>query len=89
MPCDAINKLDVLVVLYSITLKDEEPLRPNLRNCIKEFPGVKVVFIQDEYRFIDATVDALAELGIDLLFTCVPVPEIEKVYPVAKLPNLR
>jgi len=89
MPCDAINKLDVLVVHYSITLKDEEPLRPNLRNCIKEFPGVKVVFIQDEYRFIDATVDALAELGIDLLFTCVPVPEIEKVYPVAKLPNLR
>jgi hypothetical protein len=46
------------------------------------------MFIQDEYRFIDATIAAMQETGIDVLFTCVPEGEIEKVYPSARLPRL-
>lgn len=45
------------------------------------------MFIQDEYRFINRTVAAIRDLGIDLLFTCVPEPEIDKVYSPQALPR--
>ncbi|HCU89383.1 MAG TPA: hypothetical protein DGR97_05555, partial [Gammaproteobacteria bacterium] len=51
--------------------------------------GLKVAFIQDEYRFINATIDALGELGIGLLFTCVPDGETDKVYSRKKLPTTK
>jgi hypothetical protein len=50
---------------------------------------LKVAFIQDEYRTVDATVERLGEMKFDVLFTCVPETEIEKVYPSEKLPALR
>lgn len=80
---------DVLVIHYTLVMKDKVLLTPDQRVRIAQFPGVKAAFIQDEYRFVDETVAALAELNIDLLFTCVPEEEIEKVYPAAKLPRLR
>ena len=59
------------------------------RAALRRYPGLKAVFIQDEYRHIDATVHALTEIGVDLLFTCVPEGEIDKVYSIEKLPGLR
>ena len=54
----------------------------------RQFRGLKAIFIQDEYRFVDATIAAMREIGIDVLFTCVPEPEIEKVYPSERLPGV-
>lgn len=58
------------------------------RRRIRNFPGLKAAFIQDEYRMVDRVHEVLRFLGIDVLFTCVPTPEIEKVYPAAKLPGI-
>ena len=80
---------DVLIIHYTIVAKDHTFLVPAVREQIKKFTGLKVAFIQDEYRFIDATTDALRELGIGLLFTCVPAPEITKVYSPEKLPGMK
>jgi hypothetical protein len=67
-------------------------LNPTARDRIARFDGLKVQFIQDEYRFVNATVEATRRLGIDVLFTCVPEGEIEKVYGgldgVRKVSNL-
>jgi hypothetical protein len=49
---------------------------------------LKVAFVQDDYRFIDQTVDALRDLGIHVLFGLAPPDIIDEVYAPAKLPGV-
>jgi hypothetical protein len=42
--------------------------------------GAKAVFIQDEYRFVNATLEALEACGVDLVFTCLGPAEAERIY---------
>jgi hypothetical protein len=59
-----------------------------MRRAIAGFTGIKAMFIQDEYRHVDQTIAAMQTMGINVLFTCVRNEEIEKVYPVVKLPGV-
>lgn len=79
---------DVLIIHYTISLFDNYNLPPHLKTLIRYLPLTKVIFIQDEYREVNCVIKNLNYLGIDILFTCIPVTEIEKVYPKEKLPNL-
>lgn len=72
---------DAIIVHYSIFPSIDAYLSPLTRYRIRKFNGLKALFIQDEYQFVYATIRSLEYLGIDMLFTVVPVPEIEKVYP--------
>jgi len=85
-----LTQFDVLVIHYSIAIGylSEHYISPAAKRRVRDFPGLKVVFIQDEYRAIDAVIEALRFMRVDLLFTCVPDDEIEKVYPAEKLPGL-
>lgn len=85
-----LGQFDVLVIHYSIAIGylSEHYISPAAKQRVRDFPGLKVAFIQDEYRAIDAVIEALRFMRIDLLFTCVPDGEIEKVYPEAMLPGL-
>ena len=80
-------RFDVLVIHYSIVASLDTYLGAAARDAIARFNGLKVQFIQDEFRFVDATIAASRRLGIDVLFTCVPEGEVEKVY--AGLPRPR
>ncbi len=84
-----LNKFDVLVVHYSLTLLGNFYLSDNIKKKISEFKGLKVVFIQDEYRRVNAIHKEINTLGFDILYTCVPNSEIEKVYPTAVFSSLR
>lgn len=84
-----LDRFDAIVLHWSLVVSDPAYVRPDARARIAAFPGVKAVFIQDEYRFVDRTIATFRELGIDVLFTCVPEGEIEKVYPEAHLPSMR
>ena len=79
---------DVVVIHYSLILCRNAYVSASARAMLQKFSGLKAIFIQDEYRFVDATVSAMQEVGIDVLFTCVPEPEIEKVYPFDRLPGV-
>lgn len=82
-----LRNFDALVLHYSIytpTYLGEEDKR-----AIGDFPGLKVMFIQDEHRNINAVRDGIRLMKIDVLFTCMPDSEIEKIYPVDLLQNLR
>jgi hypothetical protein len=79
---------DAVVIHYSLILCHGTYVSAAARATLAEFKGLKAIFIQDEYRFIDATVSAMREAGVDVLFTCVPQREIEKVYPSARLPGV-
>lgn len=83
-----LNRFDAIVLHWSLVVSDPAYIRPEARAKIAAFQGVKAVFIQDEYRFVNRTIAAFKELGIGVLFTCVPEGEIEKVYPEARLPGV-
>ena len=88
LPALDLAHFDVIVIHYTIVAKLDEHLRPEARDAIARFDGLKVQFIQDEYRYINETIDATRRLGVDVLFTCVPDAEIEKVYSAAALPRV-
>jgi hypothetical protein len=83
-----LSRFDAMIIHYTLIACMENYLSRATRASIGAFPGLKAMFIQDEYRFVDRTAAAMRELGINLLFTCVPEPEIEKVYPAQSLPGV-
>jgi hypothetical protein len=83
-----LNRFDVMIIHYSLVMSMDAYLSPTSRARIQTYTGLKAAFIQDEYRFVDRTISAMRELGIELLFTCVPNSQIEKVYPREKLPGV-
>lgn len=85
-----LSRFDVVITHYSLSIGPllHHYLGPNLVNQLKTFKGLKVAFLQDEYREIQTYWKNLNDLKWDLLFSCVPDNEIPKVYPVDKVPNL-
>jgi hypothetical protein len=84
-----LNRFDAVIIHYSLVVARDEYLGRMTRYRLRYYHGLKAIFIQDEYRWVNDTVAAMRYLGVDLLFTCVPGTEVEKVYPVAALPATR
>jgi hypothetical protein len=82
-----LDHFDVVVIHYSLILH-HGALGAAARTTLRNFRGLKAMFIQDEYRAVDTTIAAMRATGIDVLFTCVPEGEIEKVYPSARVPGV-
>ncbi|MCC8417486.1 MAG: hypothetical protein LN588_03075 [Rickettsia endosymbiont of Bryobia graminum] len=76
---------DVILLHYSLFLTIDHYVSERTRIRLKNFTGIKGIFLQDEYNFVNKTVDLIAEIGFDIIFTCVPEESIEKVYPSSKL----
>ena len=83
-----LHAFDVLVIHYSLYTLNDVHLSEATKQLISEFRGLKVLFLQDEYRQIDHMIANILRLRINVLFTCVPEQEIEKVYPRDRLPDL-
>ena len=74
------NSFDVVVFHYSIVIAKGFHLGTKLRAKFSAARGLKVLFIQDEYRWIDATAEAIGELGISVLFTVVNREVVDLIY---------
>lgn len=75
-----LEAFDAIILHYSLICFSHAYLPPFYRDAIRRFQGLKALFIQDEYRTIHAAVDAMIELGVDVLFTCVPEARIDQIY---------
>jgi hypothetical protein len=75
-----LEDFDVVVIHYTLVITLDSYFPPALRDRVASFTGLKVQFIQDEYRWIDAITECMRQLGIAVLFTLVPEHEVEKVY---------
>lgn len=78
-----LDDYDVLVVHYTVPLY----LSDWFREQIAGFSGLKVQFLQDEYRRVDAMAAQMRELGIDLLYSSVPADAVPDVYG-SRLPGV-
>lgn len=75
-----LGSFDVIVTHYSVAIGHPDHVPSPLKEKIEAFDGTKIAFLQDEYRWIDASAAAIKTLGIDVLFT-VTNPEVtRKIY---------
>lgn len=89
LPADFdIDVFDVLVIHYSIVVIGTSYLSEWAKERIANFKGLKVQYIQDEYREINRFQIEIDRLGIDLLFTCIPSHLWKYTYPDYILPRV-
>ena len=82
-----LTEFDAVAIHYTISLVSARYLPPPLPERLTRFEGLKVQFIQDEYRAVDAVTAAMRSLGIDVLFTCAPEPAAGAIYN-SRLPGI-
>jgi hypothetical protein len=75
-----LHRFDVVVVHYTLVITHDAYLAPWFRERIAAFEGLKVQFIQDEYRWVDSVTETMRELGIDLLYSLVPQDVVPTIY---------
>lgn len=80
---------DVVCIHYSLRICFKEHYPKWFYDKLNSFKGLKIVFAQDEYDKVNNSIDFLQKANIDVLFTCVPDDQQERVYPKDKLPNLK
>ena len=83
-----LNRFDAIVVHYTLSASIERYLSIRSRARLGSCRALKAIFIQDEYRHVNASIAAMREIGVTLLFTCVPASEIPKVYSEDALPGV-
>lgn len=91
-----LRQFDVIVMHYSlVVIKAYHDLSEHRRNKIINSNALKVLFVQDEIRWVNHLTDAIAELNINVLFSVhrkAVTDVIYKTHPVWNvpiLPNLR
>lgn len=77
---------DAIVIAHNFW---PEILKPEQRRRIAEARGLKVLFLQDEYQYVRHINGWMAEMGIELMFTCVDPNDFDTFYPKSRIPSLR
>jgi hypothetical protein len=75
-----LHEFDVVVIHYSLFAAGDAYLSPTFRRKIRDFGGLKIQLIQDDYRAVDALAETMRFMGIDVLFTLVPESEHAKIW---------
>ncbi len=76
-----LDVFDAVIVHYSIFVAVEHYLSDKSKARLAQYQGVKAVFLQDEYRFVNKSIEGINTVGADIIFTCVPEKGIPQVYP--------
>lgn len=82
-PSFNINRYSAVVIhnTVSYNIDNLRSIDRQLPVKLKDYQGVKILLKQDEnYRFRE-TASYIGEVAFDVVFTCLPPEEIEKVYP--------
>jgi len=83
-----LDEFDVVVIHYSVVLSDPHFVSQHFRDKLRRFPGLKMQFIQDDYRWVDQATAAARDVGISVLFTVAPEPAAGQLYDKG-LPGVR
>jgi hypothetical protein len=84
-----LSRFDALVFHYSLVASYDSYISALGRKQIRDFRGFKAAFVQDDYRWINDTVNAFSYMGIHALFPLAGPDIIRRVYSPKMLPNVR
>jgi hypothetical protein len=82
------NEFDVVVVHWSLSLIHDHYLHTSFRDRLARFGGLKVQFVQDDYRWVDRMTAEQRRVGINVLFTLVSPENFDKIW-TPRLPGVR
>lgn len=83
-----LGEFDVVVVHYSVVLSNPRYMSPHFLDKLRAFRGLKIQFIQDDYRWVDRATAVARDVGINVLFTLAHEPEAGQLYD-ERLPGVR
>jgi len=83
-----LDHFDVVVIHYSVVISSPQYFPPDFYAKLKRFRGLKIEFIQDDYRWVDRETAASRDIGINVLFTVAPEPAAGQLYD-ERLPGVR
>lgn len=66
------DRFDGIIIHYSLIACHNSYIHPSVRRRIGRFRGIKLAYVQDDYRFINDTCAALRFMGINVLFGLAP-----------------
>lgn len=75
-----LEAFDVLVIHYSIIAFVDHQLSPRFREQIRSYRGLKIQFIQDDYRRINRMCELVNYMGIHVFYTLYPTSMIPRVW---------
>jgi hypothetical protein len=75
-----LDGFDVVVIHYTVRLACAAHLSPEFAWALKRYRGLKAAFLQDEYEHTWRASQWLDQLGVRLVFTCVPAAHVPAVY---------
>jgi len=75
-----LSAFDAIILFWSIDLLGPD-LSDAARARIAATPATKIAFLQDEYRDVHRTNDALRRLGVRVILTCVAESDHDVFYP--------
>jgi len=79
---------DVVVIHWSIFCIHDHYLGPAWREAIAAFPGLKIQFIQDDYRWVRKIAACIRGMGIHVLYTLAPEKIRDLLWEPELLPNV-
>ena len=81
------ENFDAIIIHYSLRIA-HRLVTKKIYNQIKKFPGVKILFVQDEYENTNTVINSIINLKINIVYTCVPKKYIYTIYPKSRLKNV-
>lgn len=78
---------DVIFHGYCARLSLAGYVAESYRERLRNFSGIKVLAVQDEYDHTDVLKAAIKDLKFDIVLTCVPQESLDYVYPRAEFPD--
>ena len=77
---DTLRKFDCIVIHYTLSLLYDKYIPAESLEKIRKFEGLKILFIQDEYRRVNFVCDKIKYARIDLVYTCAPSDVAAQIY---------
>ena len=87
--CEASPSLyDAVVVHYSVRVNlPRFHMSPSYTGALRDYEGLKVLFIQDDYDTTSVAWRWINTMGIDVVYTCIPRDCFAVAYPPEEFPN--
>lgn len=76
---------DAIILHYSVRMSLTNHISPIAASMLEKAPGLKILFIQDEYEMTSNAQNWIERLRFDIVYTCVPPEGREYVYPSARM----
>jgi hypothetical protein len=82
-----LSEFDAVWLNYCCRLCFPGYVGSDVRDALRTYRGLKLMSVQDEYDQTENLRQGIEELGIDVVFTCVPQSALSYVYPSERFPR--